>query len=197
MDTPTRWAAFRKSTWFRLVWAIPAFLVLAAIVVVAAKIVRELPAVQSFMHDYPGRTDLPAGTPVGFPAWLQWQHFLNSFFILFILRTGWQLRSKKRPAAFWTRNNTGLLKTKDAPVRIGLPLWVHLGADILWVANGVLFYVLIFATGQWLRLVPTTWEMVPNAVSVGIQYASLNWPMDDGWVNFNALQTLTLSLIHI
>ena len=43
---------------------------------------------------------------------------------------------------------------------IGLARWWHLGVDVLWLLNGVVFYVLLFATGQWRRLVPTSWERV-------------------------------------
>jgi hypothetical protein len=35
------------------------------------------------------------------------------------------------------------------------------------------------------------WDVIPNAISAGIQYASLNWPTEDGWSNYNALQLLT------
>ena len=145
---------------------------------------------QSFMTNYPGESELPADSPVGLPAWLGWQHFLNSFFLLFIIRTGWEIRKGKRPAAFWTRNNTGLIRTKNPPVRIGLPTWFHLTVDSLWVLNGVVFYILLFATGQWVRVVPVSWDVIPNARSAALQYASLNWPTGNGWINYNALQLL-------
>jgi len=48
--------------------------------------------------------------------------------------------------------------------------------------NGLVFYVLLFATPQWKRLVPTSWGVFPNAASVAIQYLSLDWPADNGWV---------------
>src|SRR5690606_19398257 len=60
----------------------------------------------------------------------------------------------------------------------------------LWVLNGVVFFVLILVTGQWMRIVPTSWEVLPNALSVAIQYASLDWPTENGWVSYNALQEL-------
>ena len=75
-------------------------------------------------------------------------------------------------------------------MRIGIPLWFHLSLDAVWVLNGVVYIVLLFATGQWVRLVPRTWDIVPNAISAGLQYASLNWPTENGWVNYNALQLL-------
>jgi thiosulfate reductase cytochrome b subunit len=184
----------KRSRWFALVWLLPLGILLVVAAVLAAQWLRTLPEIQSFMRDYPGSTELPAGAPVGLPAWLGWQHFLNSFFLLFVFRTAWQLRWGGRPDAFWTRNNTGLLRTKNPPVRIGIPLWFHLVVDALWVLNGIVFVVLIFATGQWVRIVPLTWEIFPNAVSVGIQYASLDWPTDNGWVNYNALQVLSYFL---
>ena len=181
----------RTSKWFKLVWIVPAVLALLAAVVLAAQGLRTLPAVRSFLSEYPGESELPSGTPVGFPAWLAWQHFLNAFFILLIIRTGWQVRTVTRPSAHWTRNNTGLLKTKNRPSKISLTLWFHLSLDALWVLNGIIFYILIFTTGQWLRLVPQSWDVFPNALSAGLQYASLSWPTENGWTNYNSLQLLT------
>ncbi|MGL4340229.1 MAG: cytochrome b/b6 domain-containing protein [Rhodoglobus sp.] len=190
MTTSQASSVAARSPWWRLVWLVPAALAVAALVVLAAQGIRSLPEVQSFLRDYPGRSALPEDAPVGLPAWLGWQHFLNSFFVLFILRTGWELRQGKRPATFWTRNNDRLIRTKNPPVRIGLPLWFHLTVNTLWVLNGVVLYVLLFATGQWMRVVPTTGDVVPNALSAALQYASLDWPLDNGWVNYNALQLL-------
>ncbi|MEQ1736622.1 MAG: hypothetical protein ABL886_09515 [Rhodoglobus sp.] len=190
MTTPSRWARARASRWFTLVWLVPALVVLAFTVVVLARLLRDLPGVQAWLALYPGSTPLPADAPVGFPAWANWQHFLNSFFVLFIVRTGWQLRQRKRPEHLWVRT-TGPFRGANPPIRIGLPLWFHLSIDVLWVLNGLLFYALLFATGQWVRLVPTSWDVIPNAVSAGLQYASLNWPVENGWVNYNSLQLLS------
>ncbi|MDQ1563673.1 MAG: hypothetical protein QOI14_624 [Actinomycetota bacterium] len=180
-----------RGPWLKLVWVIPLAIVVLLAVVLAARWLRDLPAVQSFMTTYPGQSALPASTPVGFPAWVAWQHFLAAFFLLFIFRTGWQLRSAKRPPTFWIRNNRGRIRTKNPPIRIGIYLWFHLSIDALWILNGAIFYVLIFVTGQWIRIVPIHWDVFPNAVSVGIQYASLVWPTTDGWSNYNALQLLS------
>jgi thiosulfate reductase cytochrome b subunit len=171
--------------------AIVAAAVLALLVVVlVAQWMRALPAVQSFLADYPGHTELPAGAPTGLPAWLGWQHFLNAFFILLIIRSGWQVRTTTRPKASWTRNNKGLIRTKNPPSKISLELWFHLTMDALWVLNGIVFMVLLLATGQWIRIVPTSWDIIPNALSAALQYASLNWPTENGWLNYNALQVL-------
>jgi len=170
-------------------WLIGALITLGALVVLIPIGIwlRSLPPVQSFIATYPGTPTFPAQTPVGIPAWLGWQHFLNAFFLLLIIRTGLDIRSKKRPPAFWTprRGWFGV-----APRRVGLNVWFHISLDTLWVLNGVLYIVLLFATGQWMRIVPTNWDVVPNAVSTAIQYASLNWPTENPWVSYNALQVL-------
>ena len=56
--------------------------------------------------------------------------------------------------------------------------------------NGIAFYALLFATDQWLRLVPTTWEVFPNAASTALQYLSLTFPAEQSWTRYNSLQQL-------
>ena len=184
-----------RNRWLRLLWIVPVALVVMAGVVLVARGLRSLPDVQSFLSDYPGTTTLPSDAPVGIPAWLAWQHGLNAFFLFFIIRTGWQIRREGRPTTFWKRRNTALIRTKRPPTRVGLNVWLHLTFDTLWVLNGALFYVLLFTTGQWLRLVPVTWSIIPNAVSAALQYASLEWPVENSWVNYNALQTISYFVI--
>lgn len=179
-----------RSRWFALVWAVPAAVIIAAGVVLLARFIRDLPAVQDWLITYPGHSALPPGTPDGFPWWLGWLHFFNSLLMLLIVRTGWQIRTTTRPEAYWTRNNKGLIRTKNPPTRIGLPLWFHLTLDSLWVLNGVIYVVLLFVSGHWGRLVPTSWDVFPNAISTGLLYATLEWPTENGWISYNALQML-------
>lgn len=179
------------SRYFKLIWIVPIALVVLAGIVLAAKGIRASDGGQQFLKDYPGESTLPSFAPVGFPIWVNVQHFLSALFIMFIVRSGWQIRTMTRPTAFWTRNNTGLITTKNPPVRIGLQLWFHLSVNTLWVINGLLFYVLIFSTGQWTRVIPVSWDVFPNALSAGLQYASLQWPVENGWINYNGLQLIT------
>lgn len=174
----------------RLALAAGAAVVLLILVVLAAKWLRGTIVAQDFLAQFSGHSALPHGAPVGLPAWLGWQHFLNGFFLLLMVRTGWQVRTTTRPAAYWTRNNKGFIKTKGAPKKISLDLWFHLSLDALWVLNGIVFMVLLFATNQWMRIVPTNWDIFPNAASALLQYASFDWPLESGWVNYNALQVL-------
>ena len=54
---------------------------------------------------------------------------------------------------------------------------------MLWLLNGLIFYVLLFAGGRWQRSGPTSWEVFPNALSTLIQYLSLKSALlnVDGW----------------
>lgn len=149
---------------------------------------------QDFVARYPG-TLRAANTPDGIPVWLAWQHYLNLLFLVLIVRTGLNIRSKQRPPGFYRRRNTGVLKTKGEPKRMSVWVWLHLSIDALWVLNGVIYVVLLFATGQWLRLVPTSWSIAPNAVSAGLQYLSFQWPADNPWVAYNALQQLSYFVV--
>ena len=181
--------------WLRRAWLVPVALLVIIGVVLLAQWVRSMSSVQSFLADYPGQSELPAAAPVGLPAWLGWQHGLNAFFMLFIIRSGLQVRFRRRPPAYWTRENKGLLRTKGQPVRVSIDVWLHIVFDSLWILNGVVFLVLLFVTGQWLRVVPTSWDIIPNAVSAALQYVSLNWPTENGWVNYNALQVLAYFVV--
>ncbi|CAN5556477.1 hypothetical protein BH09ACT4_BH09ACT4_07660 [soil metagenome] len=173
------------------------YLVLAIILVIAAgaailiaRWLVGLGPIHDFLMAYPGSTPLPAWAPVGIPAWIGWQHFLSAFLILLIIKSGWQVRTQTKAPASWTRRNEGLLRTRGTPRTISLTLWFHLALDALWFANGLTFVVLLFVSGQWVRIIPTSWDIVPNALSAALQYVSLDWPTENGWVNYNSLQVL-------
>lgn len=181
---PVRIGPYTRGQWAGATLVVGAALLIAAGMAVAAvRFVLSTTAGQDFLAAFPGEYHLPESAPVGLPAWLGWQHFLNGFFMLLIIRTGLQVRREKRPSIFWSPR--GNKKRK-----ISLALWTHQAIDMLWVLNGVVFIVLLFVTGQWMRIVPTSWEVVPNAISAGLQYVSLDWPTENGWVNYNSLQQL-------
>ncbi|MGB0113084.1 MAG: hypothetical protein WBP59_07665, partial [Ilumatobacteraceae bacterium] len=73
---------------------------------------------------------------------------------------------------------------------IGLARWFHFSFDVFWLLNGIVFYVLLFSTDQWQRVVPQSWDVIPNAISTAIQYASLDFPPDTGFLHYNGLQLL-------
>lgn len=73
---------------------------------------------------------------------------------------------------------------------IGLARWWHFSFDLLWLVTGAAFYVLLFTTGQWQRLVPRDWDVFPNAISTGLQYLSLDFPSNQGWTQYNGMQII-------
>lgn len=207
-----------RDKWLNVLWLIPVGFAVLVAAVAAAKGLHDIPAVQAFIERYPG-TRVPSGVRPGIPAWVGWSHFFNLFLMTFIIRSGIQILCD-HPRLYFSRNATPgkdewlrvakpvpddpLWTAKDDSVglprqlglpgirhSIGLARWWHLGADVLWLLNGAVFYVLLFATGQWRHIVPTSWDVFPNAASVALQYLSLDWPTDNTWVAYNALQLLT------
>ena len=184
MSTETP-AAGRKG---RALWAV-LVVVLGAIVLSAiAFALRAQPAVQEFLVRYPGVITPAPDAPTGIPVWLNVTHFLNILFLMLIIRTALSIRSKKRPTAFVTPRR-GVFGQPAR--RIGINVWLHNTVDLLWMLNGVVYVVLLFATGQWVRIVPTTWDVLPNALSAALQYLTFTWPVENPWVVYNSLQVLS------
>jgi len=203
--------------WISIWWAIPIVFVTGIIAVAIAQALREIPAVQEFILRYPGDAT-PISVTSGFPLWLRAQHFFNAFFMMFIIRAGIQiladyprlfLRRDCTPGEEWFRfqhdvPTDRLWTSKDDSVAIpgwigipgirhsvGLARWWHFTFDLLWVLNGLIYYVLLFSTDQWRRVVPTSWTVLPNALSTALQYLSLNFPVEHTWTVYNGLQQLT------
>jgi thiosulfate reductase cytochrome b subunit len=153
-----------------------------------ALVLRAQPSVQDFLVRYPGVITPPLDAPVGIPVWLNVTHFLNMLFLMLIIRTALSIRSKKRPPAFVTPRRGAF---GQPPRRIGINVWLHNTVDVLWMLNGVAYVVLLFTTGQWVRIVPTTWDVIPNALSAAIQYLTFTWPVENPWVAYNSLQSLS------
>jgi thiosulfate reductase cytochrome b subunit len=202
--------------WLNVVWLLPIVWVLLLAGVAAAQYLRELPAVEAFIQRHPG-TGFAIPFAVAMPSWLRAQHFLNLFFLIFIIRAGAQILAD-HPRLYWTRHctpgkawlrmqkqvpDTPLWTAKQdsltLPRHVGLPglrhsiglaRWWHLGIDTLWLANGLVFYVLLFVSGEWRRIIPTSWQVFPDAASVLLQYLSLRWPNDNSWAAYNGLQML-------
>ena len=166
---------------------------------------------------YPGAPPSARAVTDGFPAWLRMQHFLNLLFMAFIIRSGIQVLAD-HPRLYWQRDctpgtewfrfqkavPTGRVWTaKDDSVTlpgwlgipgirhsVGLARWWHFSFGLLWMINGIVVYALLFSTDQWQRIVPTTWEVFPNAVSTALQYLSLTFPVEESWTRYNSLQQL-------
>jgi DMSO/TMAO reductase YedYZ molybdopterin-dependent catalytic subunit/thiosulfate reductase cytochrome b subunit len=204
--------------WFNTLWALPIGAAALLCLIALAQSLREMPGVVAFIEAHPGIAQSAPSVDSGFPWWLQLQHFLNMLFMLFIIRAGLQILAD-HPRLYWGRDCTpgsdwfrfqvpvpkGRLWTaKDDSVTLpkwlgipglrhtlGLARWWHFAINLLWLINGIAFYALLFSTDQWRRLVPLTWEVIPASLSTAIQYASLNFPVDEGWTRYNGLQQLS------
>jgi len=204
--------------WINTLWALPIGAAALLCLVALAQSLRELPGVEAFILQHPGVAQSAPSVESGFPWWLQLQHFLNMFFMLFIMRAGLQILAD-HPRLYWSRDCTPgtdwfrfqapipkdrIWTAKDDSVTLprwlgipglrhtlGLARWWHFAVNLLWLINGVAFYALLFSTDQWRRLVPMTWEVFPAALSTAIQYASLNFPVDHSWTRYNGLQQLS------
>lgn len=205
------------SRWFNLLWLLPLGFVVLIGAVAAAQHLRSMSSVQVFIEQHPGASERGPGETSALPAWLGAQHFLNLFLMVFIIRSGAQILTD-HPRLYWTRHSTPgrewfriqkpvpadplWTAKKDSislPGQVGLPgirhsiglaRWWHLGTNTLWLLNGLIFYVLLLVTGQWRHVIPTSWDVFPNTISVLLQYLSLDWPTEDHWVAYNGLQLL-------
>jgi DMSO/TMAO reductase YedYZ molybdopterin-dependent catalytic subunit/thiosulfate reductase cytochrome b subunit len=157
--------------------------------------------------------------PVGFPAWLRITHYVNFLFLILLIRSGLQILMDHprlygnvhcTPGTEWLRLTpvevphdrvwTAKDDSRHLSPWIGLPGYRHtVGmarhwhflSVLFWVGNGLVFVVLLFGTGQWKRLVPTSWRIVPEAWAVFVHYATFHLPPEpNGFFRYNALQQL-------
>ena len=167
----------------------------------------------------PALTPETATAPYGFPAWLRITHYINFLFLILLIRSGLQILMDHprlygnvhcTPGTEWLRLTpievptdrvwTAKDDSRHLSPWIGLPGYRHtVGmarhwhflSVLFWVGTGLVFVVLLFCTGQWKRLVPTSWQIVPDAWAVFVHYATLHLPPEpDGFYRYNALQQL-------
>ncbi len=152
----------------------------------------------------------PQTEPSGFPAWLRLTHFVNFLFLVLLIRSGlqilmdhprlyskihctpgtewirftpvkaptdriWTAREDSRPLSPWIGLPGGLHT-------VGMARHWHFLSVLFWIGSGITFVVLLFVTDQWKRLVPTSWQIVPDAWTVFVHYATLHLPPEaDGF----------------
>jgi len=161
----------------------------------------------------------PGGAPRGFPVWIRWTHFANILFLFLLVRSGLSIlmdhprlywNNDCTPGSEWLRltpltvpNDRVWTAKEDAryisPL-IGLPGYRHtIGMGRSWhfitdygfILTGVVYVIMLFASGQWPRLLPTSWEVIPYAWQTFVHYGTFHWPIEpDGFYAYNALQQL-------
>jgi sulfoxide reductase catalytic subunit YedY len=199
-------------------WLLPAFVLFCVAMVVAFKIFIATSTAQAFIRGHPCDQKTPH-VPAGVNAWQIATHAANFFFMVLIVRAGWQILADHprlylkigcAPDSEWIRFRGPVPKdrvwtAKDDAITLsplfGLPggrhtigvarHW-HFIFDILFVANGAAFIALTFATQHYLKLVPTQASILPAAASCIIQYSALHLPHEvGGYYRFDALQQLS------
>ena len=165
-----------------------------------------------------------AAQPQGFPIWLRVTHYVNFLFLILLIRSGLQILMD-HPRLYWNVHCTPRTEwLRLTPIEvprdrvwtakedsrylspwIGLPgrrhtvgmarHW-HFLSVLFWVVNGAVFVALLFGTGQWRRLVPTSWQIVPDAWAYFVHYATFHLPPEpDSFQHYNALQQLTYFIV--
>jgi len=159
---------------------------------------------------------------VDFPAWLRAAHWINVLFLGFLIRAGIQILGAY-PRLYWNDNSTpgtewlkfpkrpiptdrpwtALEQERDVSAWLGQPggnnlglgrHW-HFSAAMFWVLNGVVYVVLLFATGEWQRLIPTSWSIFPDAWQSVLTYASLHQPATSPGMPYDPLQQLAYAAV--
>lgn len=170
----------------------------------------------------PSASFLPVqpGDPSGFPIWIRLSHWVNFFFLMLIIRSGLSILYD-HPRLYWNNSckpNSSWVQFTPVKIPIdrpytakedaryinpiaGLPGYKHtVGIARVWhfitvpffVLNGAIFIFLLFFTNQWKRLIPSSWEIIPDAWAVFVHYATFNFPINvDGFYHYNAIQQLS------
>ena len=154
----------------------------------------------------------------GFPWWLRIEHAVNIILMVFLLRSGveiiathpkfyWNEHSK--PGTEWARftrktmPKDKLYDTLDEEEeyssivsmpghgQLGLGRHWHFVNVFAWILTGAVYVVLLFATGQYLRYLPTSWEVFPIALQNIVTYLSFQLPPLLPGQPFNAIQQLS------
>jgi methionine sulfoxide reductase catalytic subunit len=157
-----------------------------------------------------------------FPVWLRAAHWINVFFLGFLIRSGIQILGAY-PRLYWNDHSTPgtewfkfakrpiptdrpwitLEQERDVSAWLGQPggnnlglgrHW-HFSAALFWVLNGVVYVVLLFATGEWPRLIPTSWSIFPDAWQTLLTYLSLHQPAPTAGLPYDPLQQLAYAAV--
>jgi methionine sulfoxide reductase catalytic subunit len=141
-----------------------------------------------------------------FPYWLRFAHFINLIFLTLLIRSGIEILSAMpklywhdhaTPGTEWIKFTKKVFPS-DIKERIWISLeeeesfssWIalpghknlgigrfwHFFSIIFWIANGAAYYILLFTSDEWQRLIPTSWSILPGAIHTGLMYLSLHFP---------------------
>ncbi len=78
---------------------------------------------------------------------------------------------------------------------LGLGRHWHFVAIGFWILNGLVYVVLLFASGGVARLIPTSWSIFPESWDTFIQYVTFNQPPATAFNPFDPLQQLAYAAV--
>lgn len=155
----------------------------------------------------------------GFPLWLRLCHFLNFFFLMLLIRSGLSILMDHprlyftdhcTPGSEWIRltpievPQDRMWTAKDdaryiSPM-VSTPGYRHtIGIARVWhfinvhgfILTGVVYYIFLFATGQWQRLVPLSPDVISESWNTWVHYATFHIPPEpNGFYAYNPLQQI-------
>ncbi len=163
------------------------------------------------------------GPEGGFSLWLTLTHLFNFLFITLLMRSGIQILSD-HPRLYWnddctpgsewikfTKNKVPLDRiytSLDDAVRVspwialpggrhslGMGRHWHFLCAFLWMLNGFIYVSLLFWTDDWRRLIPTSWDIFPQAWDCLVSYATFHLPSASVFHPYDPLQQLTYAFI--
>ncbi|KYF91547.1 hypothetical protein BE17_30905 [Sorangium cellulosum] len=153
---------------------------------------------------------------LGFPLWIRLTHFFNFLFLTLLIRSGIEIlgghpklywSDDALPGSEWLRLTRKKLPSGEPwtaedeiqpcsswialPGRnnLGLGRHWHFWSVVGWTVVGLAYVVLLVATPQWRRLVPTSWGVFPGAWRALTTYLSMSLPPEGN--PYNPLQQLT------
>ena len=158
--------------------------------------------------------------PLDYPLWLRATHFFNFLLLSLLVRTGLEILSAN-PRFYWNdhctpgsewRKFTKKQRPKDqlwtasdeessfpsaialqGHENLGLGRHWHFLADFAWLLTGFKYVVMLFATPEWRRLIPTSWQISPDAWHAMLSYLTLHIVEAPG--TYNALQQLSYAAV--
>lgn len=153
---------------------------------------------------------------LGFPGGIRLTHAFNIIFLSLLIRSGIEIigghpmlyfNDHCRPGSEWIRfsdkrmfrNQRWTAEDEKQPYTpwIALPGRDHLGlgrfwhfiAVVGWIVTGLLYGLVLATSDQWQRLIPTSWDIFPQAGEAALGYLRLELPPEGD--PYNALQQLT------
>lgn len=165
---------------------------------------------------------MPSPIELDFPLWLRLAHWFNALFMYLLAVSGLGILAA-HPKLYWHNDSAPSsewlkLGGRDLPSdrlwcstdeevewpwwlvlprgdKLGLARYWHFFNVLLWITCGVIYVILLFSTDQWMRLVPRSWTIIPDAWYAALTYLHLKLPTpcttENPLAPYNALQQLT------